>query len=124
MKGVFERSEHKKGVFWEKGKRGGGFWAICPFFLLSTGEQRRGKAPAPALGPAAWGFERGQGAGQKHEGSEGILSLCSLGAGAAHRGGQLWPRWRRWRVGEGASGDGGGRGGEGPRGGPIYILRG
>ena len=65
--------------------------------------------PAAAMGPTAWGFERGQGAGQKHEGSEGILFLCSPGAGAARRGGataanggrQLWPRWRRWRVGGG-----------------------
>ena len=105
-KGVFERSEHREGGLLGKRKEGRGFWAICPFFLLSTGEQRRGKAPAPTPGPAAWGFERGQGAGQKHEGSEGILFPCSPGAGAARRGGttvasgggQLWPWWQRWRV--------------------------
>ena len=90
-----------------KRREGRGFWAKSP--SSSTSRQighRRGKAAAAALGPAAWGFERGQGAGQKHEGSEGILSLCSPGAGAARKGGataasgggQLWPRWRRWRV--------------------------
>ena len=82
-----EKGYKGEGLLNEKERREG-VWAKSPSSPTSrqTG-QRRGKAPAPALGPAAWDFERGQGAGQKHEGSEGILFLCSPGAGAARRDG-------------------------------------